>query len=163
MNFYEAANTIFALITHARSSGAINWFWEPSSIFNPSSGSAGRVKTSLKTRTRVEFGTFKVQAEAWKTCWQLIEPIQPGQPFNSCHPGRDVCQCLSLAFHLLQSQRNTAELWESAAWRMYVSIWTHTVTFFERKQSVRVKFTTGNEGTEGDLLYYCGAVDEKSK
>lgn len=56
----EAANTIFPLITHARSSGAINWFWEPSSIFNPSSGSAGQVKTSLKTRTRVEFGTFKV-------------------------------------------------------------------------------------------------------
>lgn len=60
----QNSNTIFPLITHARISGAINWFWELSSIFNPSSGSVGRVKTSLKTRTRPESSIFKVQAKA---------------------------------------------------------------------------------------------------
>lgn len=123
----QNSNTIFPLITHARSSGAINWFWELSSIFNPSSGSAGRVKTSLKTRTRAEFGTFKVQAEAWKTCWQLMEPIQPGKPFNASHPGGDVCQCPSLAFHLWQAQRKAAEVRKDpAGWCMclYEHAWT---------------------------------------
>lgn len=129
----QNSNTIFPLITHASSSGAINWFWEPSSIFNPSSGSAGRVKTSLKTRTRVEFGTFKVQAEAWKTCWQLMEPIQPRKPFNSSHPGGDVCQCPSLAFHLLQPQRNMAELRKYTAGMMCVFIWTHTNSLLFQK------------------------------
>lgn len=48
----QNSNTIFPLITHARISGAINWFWELSSIFNPSSGSVGPqwVKTSLQNQ-----------------------------------------------------------------------------------------------------------------
>lgn len=49
----QNSNTIFPLITHARISGAINWFWELSSIFNPSSGSVGPrwVKTSLQNQS----------------------------------------------------------------------------------------------------------------
>lgn len=127
----QNSNAIFPLITHARSSGAINWFWELSSIFNPSSGSAGRVKTSLKTRTRAEFGTFKVQAEAWKTCWQLMEPIQPRKPFNASHPGGDICQCPSLAVHLWQAQRKAAEVRKDpAGWCVCVYMNTHELTGF---------------------------------
>lgn len=37
----QNSKTIFSLITQARISGAINWFWELSSIFNPSPGSVG--------------------------------------------------------------------------------------------------------------------------
>lgn len=48
----QNSSTIFPLITHAKISGAINWFWELSSIFNPSSGSVGPqwVKTSLQNQ-----------------------------------------------------------------------------------------------------------------
>lgn len=60
----QNSNTIFPLITHARISGAINWFWELSSIFNPSSGSVGPrwVKTSLQNQN--EAGIQHIQGSS---------------------------------------------------------------------------------------------------
>lgn len=60
----QNSNTIFPLITHARISGAINWFWELSSIFNPSSGSVGPqwVKTPLQNQN--EAGIQHIQGSS---------------------------------------------------------------------------------------------------
>ena len=79
----QNSNTIFPLITYARISGAINWFWELSSIFNPSSGSVGPrwVKTSLQTQSEagIQLSKFRQRPGRLVDSWwdQLRSTVNP--------------------------------------------------------------------------------------
>lgn len=77
------SNTIFPLITYARTSEAIKWFWELSSIFNPSPVSVGprRVKPSMQNQS--EAGICHTQSSSKKpeglvdSWWHRGQPGRP--------------------------------------------------------------------------------------
>lgn len=87
----QNSNTIYPLITQARISGAINWFWELSSIFNPSSGSVGPqwVKTSLQNQN--EAGIWHIQGSSKGLEDLFMGPNQLRRPFNASYPKAETC------------------------------------------------------------------------
>lgn len=82
----QNSNTIYPLITQARISGAINWFWELSSIFNPSSGSAGpqRVKTFLQNQNEAEIWHIQGSSKGLEDLF--MGPNHLRRPFTSSYP-----------------------------------------------------------------------------
>lgn len=83
----QNGNTVFPLITHARISGAINWFWELSSIFNPSSGSVGWVKEKKKKKKernppwKPEQGRNPAHSRFTQRPWWLVDSWQQTETF----------------------------------------------------------------------------------
>lgn len=91
----QNSSIVFPLITHARISGAINWFWELSSIFNPSSGSVGPqwVKTSLQNQNKATIQHIQGSNKGLEYLLILDEVKSTKKTFQSFPPdGWDTCQ-----------------------------------------------------------------------